>query len=67
MFKLFKNSTNESFQKELFNEKINVNKIQKDIDNGMEINTIDENGRTILFSLCVKKKLKAIQILIKNT
>jgi ankyrin repeat protein len=66
MFNLFKNSTNESFQKELFSENINVNKIQKDIDNGIEINTIDENGRTILFSLCVKKKLQAIKVLIKN-
>jgi len=66
MFKLFKNSTNESFQKELFSENINVNKIQKDINNGIEINTIDENGRTILFSLCVKKKLQAIKILIEN-
>ena len=66
MFNLFKNSSNESFQKELFSEDIDINKIQKDIDSGIDINTIDENGRTILFSLCAKKKLKAIKVLIKN-
>ncbi len=66
MFKLFKNSTNDSFQKELFNDNININKIQNDIDKGIDINTIDEDGRTLLFSLCVKKKLKAIKLLIEN-
>lgn len=66
MFKFFKNSTNESFQKELFSDNININKIQKDIDKGIDINTIDEDGRTLLFSLCVKKKLQAIKILIEN-
>ncbi len=66
MFNLFKNSTNESFQKELFSDDININKIQKDIDKGIDINTIDEDGRTLLFSLCVKKKLQAIKILMKN-
>lgn len=66
MFKFFKNSTNESFQKELFSENIDINKIQEDIDNGININSLDENGKTILFSLCAKKKLKAIKILIKN-
>jgi len=66
MFKFFKNSTNESFQKELFSENIDINKIQEDIDNGIDINSLDENGKTILFSLCAKKKLEAIKILIKN-
>jgi ankyrin repeat protein len=66
LFKFFKNSTNESFQKELFSDNININKIQKDIDKGIDINTIDEDGRTLLFSLCVKKKLQAIKILIEN-
>ena len=66
MFKLFKNSTYESFQKELFSDKINLKKIQKDIDNGIDINTVDENGRTVLFALCTKKRLEAIKILIKN-
>ena len=66
MFKLFRNSTNEAFQKELFSDDININQIQKDIDNGIDINTIDEDGRTLLFPLCLKKKLKAIKILIKN-
>jgi ankyrin repeat protein len=66
MFNLFKNSTNESFEKELFSENININKIQKDIDNGIEINTIDEKGRTILFSLCVRKKFQGIKLLIEN-
>jgi len=66
MFNLFKNSTYESFQKELFSDNINLNKIQKSIDKGIDINTLDENGRTVLFSLCAKKKLDAIKILIKN-
>ncbi|WP_121628139.1 ankyrin repeat domain-containing protein [Poseidonibacter antarcticus] len=66
MFRFFKNSTNESFQKELFSENIDINKIQEDIDNGIDINSLDENGKTILFSLCAKKKLEAIKILIKN-
>ena len=66
MFNLFKNSTNESFQKELFSDNIDLKKIQKNIDKGMDINSIDENGRTILFSLCAKQKLQAIKILIKN-
>ena len=66
MFNLFKSSTNESFQKALFSDDININKIQKDIDKGIDINTIDEDGRTFLFSLCVKKKLQAIKILMKN-
>jgi len=66
MFQLFKNSSFESFQKELLNDNINVNKIQKDIDSGIDINSVDENGRTILFSLCAKKKIEAIKIIIKN-
>ena len=65
MFKFFKVSY-ELFYKELFAENIDVNKIQKYIDKGVELNKIDEKGRTVLFNLCSKRKLDAIKILVKN-
>ncbi|MGD9624028.1 MAG: ankyrin repeat domain-containing protein [Arcobacter sp.] len=65
MFNLFK--VNEDlFYKELFSENLDVNKIQRYINRGIDLNKKDEKGRTVLFSLSAKKKLDAIRILLKN-
>ncbi len=64
--KLFKSSDYDSFQKELLKSNIDNSKIQKLIDNGIDINQVDEKGRTILFSLIAKRKIDAIKILLEN-
>ena len=37
-----------------------------DIDSGIDINSTDEKGRSILFSLVAKKKIDSIKILIEK-
>jgi ankyrin repeat protein len=54
------------FYKELLSDNLDVNKIQKHIDKGIELNKIDEKGRSILFNLVAKRKIDAIRILLKN-
>ena len=65
MFRFFK--VNEDlFYKELLSDNLDVNKIQKYIDKGIDLNKKDEKGRTILFLLASKRKLDAIRILLRN-
>lgn len=66
MLNIFKGSDIETFQKELLKDNIDEKKIQKFIDNGLDINQKDEKGRTFLFSLVDKRKIEAIKFLIKN-
>jgi ankyrin repeat protein len=54
------------FYKELLSDDIDINKIQKYIEKGIDINKKDEKGRSILFMLSAKRKIDAIRILIKN-
>ncbi|MDY0051191.1 MAG: ankyrin repeat domain-containing protein [Aliarcobacter sp.] len=65
MFGFFK-VNEELFYKELLSENIDINKIQKYIDKGIDLNKKDEKGRTILFILSSKRKIDAIRILLKN-
>ena len=65
MFGFFKVSE-DLLLKELLAENIDIEKIQKYIDKGVNLNNKDERGRTILYPLVAKKKLNAIKILIKN-
>lgn len=66
MFNLFKQDNAQSFEKELMKDYINESKIQKIIDSGININSKDEKGRTILFKLALKRRTEAIKILVKN-
>ena len=65
MFGFFKVSE-DLFYKELLSDDIDINKIQKYIEKGIDINKKDEKGRSILFMLSAKRKIDAIRILIKN-
>ena len=65
MFKFFK-VDEEDFYNELFSDKIDLKKIQRYIDKGIDINKKDEKGRNILFSLIIKKRFESIKILLKN-
>ena len=65
MFGFFK--VNEQlFHKELLSDNLDVNKIQKYISKGIDLDKKDEKGKTILFYLCSKRKLEAIKLLLKN-
>ena len=65
MFKFFK--VNEDlFLKELLSDNLDIPKVQKLIDKGIDLNKKDEKGRTILFTLAAKRKMDAIKLLIKN-
>ncbi|RBQ32711.1 hypothetical protein CRU92_03065 [Arcobacter sp. FW59] len=63
MLSFFK-ADEDSFFKELMSSKIDVNKLKKYIDKGVDINFTDEKGRTVLFELANKKKFDAIKILL---
>ena len=65
MFGFFK-INEESFYKELLSDNIDINKIQKYIDKGIDLNKKDDKGNTILFTLAAKRKLEALKVLIKN-
>jgi ankyrin repeat protein len=65
VFNFFKSSEN-AFYAELLKDNIDVKKIQKYIDKGIDLNKLDEKGRTILFSLVEKRKIDAIRILTLN-
>ena len=65
MFGFFKVSE-DLFYKELLSDDIDINKIQKYIEKGIDINKKDEKGRSILFMLSAKRKIDAIRILLKN-
>lgn len=54
----------ESFLKELMSDKIDIDKIQKYVKKGVNINEQDDKGRTILFSLANRKKYDALKILL---
>ncbi len=64
--KIFGSNNIENFQKELLKDKLDLEKIQKFLDKGIDINQKDERGRTILFTLVDKRKIEAIKILLKN-
>ncbi len=65
MFGFFK-INEDLFYKELLLDNIDVDKIQKLINKGINLNKRDEKGRTILFTLVAKKRLEAIKLLLKN-
>ena len=65
MFGFFKVSE-DLFYKELLSDDIDINKIQKYIEKGIDINKKDEKGRSILFMLSAKRKIDAIRVLLKN-
>ena len=65
MFGFFK-INEDLFYKELLSDDIDTDKIQKYINKGIDLNKKDEKGRTILFTLVIKKKLEAIKFLIKK-
>ena len=65
MFGFFK-INEDLFYKELLSDNIDIDKIQKLINKGINLNKRDEKGRTILFTLVAKKKLEAIKLLVKN-
>jgi ankyrin repeat protein len=56
----------ELFYKELLSDDIDINKIQKYIVKGIDINKKDEKGKSILFTLSAKRKIDAIRVLLKN-
>lgn len=62
MLSFFK-ADEDSFLTELLSSNINIDKIKKYINKGVNINSVDEKGRTILFTLANKKKLNAIKVL----
>ncbi len=65
MFGFFK--VNEDlFYKELLADNLDIEKLQKYINKGVNLNRRDEKGCTVLFSLAVKRKLDAIKFLIQN-
>ncbi|MDX9901534.1 MAG: ankyrin repeat domain-containing protein [Aliarcobacter sp.] len=65
MFGFFK--VNEDlFFEELLKDDMDIDKIEKYVNKGVNINKKDEKGQTILFSLVAKRKLEALKILIKN-
>jgi ankyrin repeat protein len=66
MLNIFKGNSLELLQKELLKNKIDNGKVEKLLKSGIDINSTDEKGRTILFPLCAKKKIDAIKILIEN-
>lgn len=66
MLGFLKGNTEDSLNKELLKEPIDSAKIQKIIDAGYDVNTVDEKGRTVLFTLCARRKTDAIKILLKN-
>ena len=55
----------DSFE-ELLKDDMDIDKIEKYINKGVNINKKDEKGQTILFSLAAKRKLEALKILIRN-
>jgi ankyrin repeat protein len=54
------------FFEELLKDDMDIDKIEKYVNKGVNINKKDEKGQTILFSLVAKRKLEALKILIKN-
>ena len=66
MLSLFKGNTSEALLKELHKNKIDKTKIEKLIDSGLDINSTDGKGRSVLFSLVAKKKIDSIKILIEK-
>ena len=64
MFGFFK-INEDLFYKELLSDDVDINKIQKYINKGMDPNKRDDKGNTILFTLVDKRKLESIKILIK--
>ena len=66
MLGIFKNSGFESFQKELFSNNVNISVIEKGIRKGIDINKLDDKGRSLLFQLSAKHQLDSIKILLKH-
>lgn len=58
MLNLFKQDVTENFQKELLKNYLNVEKVQKLIDNGADIHRLNDKEQTLLFPLVKKKELK---------
>lgn len=54
MLSYFK-ADSESLLKELLSDSVNENKVKSYINKGVDINAIDDRGKTILFQLAFKK------------
>ena len=65
MFGFFK-INEDLFYKELLSDNMDINKLQKYINKGIDLNKRDEKGCTILFTLVSQRKLEAVKFLIKN-
>ena len=65
MFGFFK-INEDLFFEELLSDDIDINKVQRYINKGVNINKRDEKEQTILFSLAATRKLEALKILIRN-
>ena len=65
MFGFFK-INEDLFYKELLSENMDINKLQKYINKGVDLNRKDEKGCTIIFKLVAQRRLEAIKFLIKN-
>lgn len=61
MLNLFKQDVTDNFQKELLKNYINVEKVQKLIDNGADIHKLNEKGQTLLFELVKKEELSQLE------
>lgn len=66
MLKLFKNSE-DNLLKELLKDNLDVKKIDRIIDSGIDLNSLDEKGRTILFPLVSKRKVEALRYLLTRS
>ena len=65
MFGFFK-INEDLFFEELLSDDIDINKVQRYINKGVNINKRDEKEQTILFTLAATRKLEALKILIRN-
>lgn len=54
MLSYFK-ADSESLLKELLSDSVNENKVKSYINKGVDINAIDDRGKTILFNLLLRK------------
>ena len=66
MLGFLKGNSEDSFNKDILKEPLDSSKVQSQIDSGIDINSVDQKGRTILFTLCNKRKIEAIKLLLKN-
>lgn len=64
MFNFFK-VNEQAFLNELLKDELDINKIQKYIQKGIDLNKQDDKGKTILNILVAKRKVDSIRLLLK--